>query len=65
MKKKLTAIQAISRLQDAIWKKDRAKMLDLIAPDDPDYLPDWDLELNYHWEEWDNLVDKAKEILGV
>lgn len=55
----------IAALEAAINTNDRAAMLDLISPNDRSALPDWDDVPNYLWENWENLLDQATNILGI
>lgn len=61
----LTATEAIEKLEKAISFGNKKEMLELISPDDPNSFPDWDDEPDYLWEEWDGLVEKSKQILGI
>jgi hypothetical protein len=62
---KLTAQEAIDDLEIAIENNNRQMMLDLVAPDDLDIMPDWDDESDHVFEKWDELCDIAMEKLGL
>lgn len=61
--KKYEAEEAIEMLREAIDKRAYYKMLELVSPDDPDILPDWDSVPDSVFEEWDELVDEANELI--
>lgn len=61
----MTSREAIDAMETAIKSKDKKKMLELYSPDDTDTLPDWDSEPDYIWEEWEELTEKAEQILGL
>jgi len=62
---KLTARQAIASMQNAIESKNKKDILNLYSPDNLDILPDWHNEPDYIWEEWQGLIEKAEQILGI
>lgn len=59
----MTSLQAIDALESAIKSRDKKKVLELYAPDNSDILPDWNNEPDYIWEEWEELTEKAEQIL--
>jgi hypothetical protein len=61
----MSSEEAIKKIESAIENGDKKAMLELVAPDDLDTLPDWDSEPDYLWEDWENLVDKANSLLGI
>ena len=61
----MTAREAIDAMEAAIKSGNKKKVLELFAPDNPDNLPDWDSEPDYIWDEWEELIEKAEQILGL
>lgn len=61
----MTSREAIEAMESAIKSGDKKKILELYSPDDTDILPDWDNEPDYIWEEWEELTEKAEQILGL
>jgi len=59
----MTSREAIDALDYAIKSGNKKKVLELYAPDNSDVLPDWDNEPNYIWEEWEELIEKAEQLL--
>lgn len=61
--KKMTSREAINAMESAIKIGDKKKILELFSPDNADTLPDWDYEPDYIWVEWEELLNKAEQIL--
>ena len=61
----MTSREAIDAMESAIKSGDKKKVLELYSPDNSDILPDWDNEPDYIWEEWEELIEKAEQILGL
>ncbi len=61
----MTSREAIEALESAIKSGNKKKVLELYSPDNSDVLPDWDNEPDYIWEEWEGLIEKAEQILGI
>lgn len=61
----MTSREAIDAMESAIKSRDKKRVLELYSPDDLDVLPDWDNEPDYIWEEWEELIEKAEQILGI
>lgn len=61
----MTSREAIEAMELAIKSGDKKKVLELYSPDDSGVLPDWDNEPDYIWEEWEELIEKAEQILGL
>lgn len=59
----MTSRQAIDAMESAIKSENKKKVLELYSPENTDILPDWDEEPDYIWEEWEELIDKAEQIL--
>lgn len=61
----MSSREAIEAMEHAINSRNKKKVLELYAPDNSDILPDWDIEPDYIWEEWEDLTRKAEDILGL
>jgi len=61
----MTAREAIDAMEAAIKAGDKRKVFELFASDNSDNLPDWDEEPDFLWEEWQELIEKAEQILGL
>lgn len=61
----MTSQETIEAMESAIKSRDKKKILELYSPDDLSILPDWDSEPDYIWEEWEELTEKAEQILGL
>jgi len=61
----MTSREAIDAMESAIKSGDKKKVLELYSPNNSDILPDWDDEPDYIWEEWEELTEKAEQILGL
>jgi len=61
----MTSREVIDALESAIKSGNKKKVLELYASDNSDVLPDWDNEPDYTWEEWEELIQKAEQILGL
>ena len=62
---KLSGGQAILSLENAMARRSKKDILDLIAPDDPEMHPDWDNEPDVLFEKWERLCDKAKNFINL
>ena len=61
----MTSREAIDAFESAIKSGNKKKVLELYSPDNLDVLPDWDNEPDYIWEEWEELIEKVEQILGL
>lgn len=61
--KKLTAGDAIRLLTRALEVKSRPMILNLIASDSKELMPDWDKESDATYQAWEELVNQALDFL--
>ena len=61
----MTPREALDAMEFAIKSGDKKRVLELYSPEDTDILPNWDNEPDAIWGEWEELTEKAEQILGL